>query len=307
MIIRVPKATDSGLRLDHEYAELVDLFPTIVEAALGEIMPPCPENSAGTVKYCTQGTSLVSLADTQQGSTAAPSLKPAAYSQYHRIACERYPADRAGACWAEETTNKAQSIVDGFDAHASACLSRACTMGYSVITRYLDGIEYRYTEWAGFAPDTGRDDALPYSEIELYNHSSDNMENVNIAAAAPKELTAYLGALLRRCGSAGCGKAVGATTTAEVAATSVGASAPGPATGDPGASAGTGATTRRGGTTTVGASDGGAPTTSSTAGGSKRATTQQPPAPTATTSTGSASEDETQLFIILGKSGKWLR
>ena len=129
MIIRVPKATDSGLRFDHEYAELVDLFPTIVEAALGETMPTCPEDSA-LISYCTQGTSLVSLADTQRGATTAPLLKPAAYSQYHRIECERYPSAAANLCWGEETKNRAQSLVDGFGARASPCLSRACTMGY---------------------------------------------------------------------------------------------------------------------------------------------------------------------------------
>ena len=60
------------------------------------------------------------------------------------------------------------------------------------------------------------------------------MENFNIAAAAPKELTAYLTELLHRCGSTGCGRVMGevvVTTTPDVAGTA-GTSTRGPATTD---------------------------------------------------------------------------
>ena len=41
-----------------QYAEFVDLFPTIVEAATGASMPACPKRSCN-VKFCTQGVSLL--------------------------------------------------------------------------------------------------------------------------------------------------------------------------------------------------------------------------------------------------------
>ena len=45
-------------QVSSQYAEFVDLFPTIVEAATGNIMPACPKRSCN-VKFCTQGVSLL--------------------------------------------------------------------------------------------------------------------------------------------------------------------------------------------------------------------------------------------------------
>ena len=53
--IHVP---DTKPQVSPQYAEFVDLFPTIVEAATGQKMPHCPKRSCN-VKFCTQGVSLM--------------------------------------------------------------------------------------------------------------------------------------------------------------------------------------------------------------------------------------------------------
>ena len=59
LMIKVPGVTDKGLRTQ-KLTELVDVFPTLVEAAGFTPLKTCPTNSAG-VKLCTEGTSLLPL------------------------------------------------------------------------------------------------------------------------------------------------------------------------------------------------------------------------------------------------------
>ena len=77
--------------------------------------------------------------------------------------------------------------------------SSQCTMGYSLLTD-VDGTEWRYTEWVDFntkvsgAPDWDR-----VVGRELYNHATDPMENVNVAAISGNEdLLKTLSALLKK-------------------------------------------------------------------------------------------------------------
>ena len=90
------------------------------------------------------------------------------------------------------------SLRSGAKPVASACLSRACTMGYSMLTHHM-GAEYRYTEWVDFntkfpgAPDWDR-----VVGTELYDHAQDPLENVNIAGTADEHLLRNLSALLRK-------------------------------------------------------------------------------------------------------------
>ena len=72
-------------------------------------------------------------------------------------------------------------------------------MGYSVLT-LLDGVEWRYIEWAAFNTRSS-----PYAPdwhslvgVELYDHSVDAAENTNLAAVANATLLSALRRLLRR-------------------------------------------------------------------------------------------------------------
>merc|ERR1712020_155248 len=55
-MIRVPGVTDNGMRTNM-LTELVDIFPTLVEAAGFERLKTCPSNSKWR-KLCTEGSSL---------------------------------------------------------------------------------------------------------------------------------------------------------------------------------------------------------------------------------------------------------
>ena len=50
--------------------QTVDIFPTIVEAALGETVPECPEDSS-KIAECTEGVSMLPLID-EPDQPAAP-------------------------------------------------------------------------------------------------------------------------------------------------------------------------------------------------------------------------------------------
>jgi iduronate 2-sulfatase len=59
MMIHIPGRTDLGIR-SSSLVEFVDLFPTLVEAAGLNPLPPCPENS-NNVELCREGVSLLPL------------------------------------------------------------------------------------------------------------------------------------------------------------------------------------------------------------------------------------------------------
>jgi iduronate 2-sulfatase len=61
MIIRIPGKTDAGI-VSHKLTELVDLFPTLVEAAGFEPLPQCTRCSQYQ-RLCTEGSSLMPLVD----------------------------------------------------------------------------------------------------------------------------------------------------------------------------------------------------------------------------------------------------
>ncbi len=60
MLIRVPGRTDEGIRTDRP-AELVDLFPTLVESAGLPLVPRCPPGGSTEIATCHEGQSLASL------------------------------------------------------------------------------------------------------------------------------------------------------------------------------------------------------------------------------------------------------
>lgn len=77
MMIHIPGLTDGGI-VSYELAELVDVFPTVVEAAGLDPLSLCPENSS-TITNCTEGLSLLPLT-----TNPCMGLKNASFSQQVR-------------------------------------------------------------------------------------------------------------------------------------------------------------------------------------------------------------------------------
>ena len=80
MMIHIPGKTDDGL-VTERLTEMVDLYPTIVEAAGLPPLPLCPEANFTKIKLCREGTSLMPLIKNPHGP-----WKTAAFSQYPRTA-----------------------------------------------------------------------------------------------------------------------------------------------------------------------------------------------------------------------------
>eukprot|EP01062_Namystynia_karyoxenos_P026723 TRINITY_DN2067_c0_g3_i1.p1 TRINITY_DN2067_c0_g3~~TRINITY_DN2067_c0_g3_i1.p1 ORF type:complete len:538 (+),score=192.86 TRINITY_DN2067_c0_g3_i1:96-1709(+) len=180
LMISVPGLTDSGLVTDR-YTSHADVFPTLVEAALGTSLERCPDGDASfKVLTCTEGYSLLPLM--RNAATPAPNH---AFSQFPRTYTP-------GAAWEDAAP----------PGRKSACITTGehCTMGYSVVGTFdvRPGEHYRYTLWCdfntkeAFKADTS---SCPFSE--LYNHTADPGENVNIAQhAGAADLVKALGALI---------------------------------------------------------------------------------------------------------------
>ena len=196
LFFRVPGLTDGGIE-SYQLTETVDIFPTLVELALNESLPTCPPESS-RIATCTEGTSLRPLI--REPTTP---VKRAAFSVYTRPVPHPREAtdigDRSGV-WAMSTPNGADEAGSvsadeagggGVSAEVpspSGCLDefgrgRGCVMGYSMMTR-ADGVLLRYTEWVRFpGPSHGWKPQWAQSYgTELYNHSDDAAENINIIA-----------------------------------------------------------------------------------------------------------------------------
>ena len=135
-LLRVPGQTDGG-RVMHEFTEHVDLMPTLAQLAGLEPIATCPVHKGGglskrgggggvvdlprSVPLCTMGRSLAYLVDGSGSGDGERRIGGgAAFSQH--------PGEPAGR------------------ARESSCLSRPCTMGYSLVTR-VGAATCRYTDW----------------------------------------------------------------------------------------------------------------------------------------------------------------
>ena len=78
LILKVPGATDSGLRSAH-LVEFVDVFPTLVEATNFPPLDLCPVDSNAT-PLCTEGSSLLPLLEDPEGGV----WKSSVFWQYPR-------------------------------------------------------------------------------------------------------------------------------------------------------------------------------------------------------------------------------
>jgi len=198
MFIVVPGLTDGGI-ITHTPTEYVDLMPTLAELAMDYIVPSCPEGNTSTVQLCTHGVSLVPLI-----TDPLTPIRKAAYSQYPRgwnfqpkAQTTKFSSPVATGV---ELEMDSKVVYDNLQkvSPPSECLTKKCTMGYSLLT-VVNGIEYRYTEWAAFnTVRFGKPDWTQLAGRELYNHSSDPLENVNIATkAGSTPLEQSLSALLK--------------------------------------------------------------------------------------------------------------
>ena len=151
MFLAIPGVTDGGLK-STMYTEHADVFPTLVDAAFAPEeprLPACPPQSFN-VSACGEGVSLMPL-------TANPNkpVKAASFNQYWRLG---------------SIGREAPCIIPG----------KSCVMGYSVVT-VLDSYEYRMTQWCWF--NTVRPLKVDWGNCvgnELYNHTNDPGENVNV-------------------------------------------------------------------------------------------------------------------------------
>ena len=80
MMVHIPGKTDDGITTE-KLVEMVDLFPTIVEAAGFPPIPLCPEGNSTDTILCREGTSFMPLI-----SNASAPWKSAAFSQFPRTA-----------------------------------------------------------------------------------------------------------------------------------------------------------------------------------------------------------------------------
>lgn len=78
LMIHIPGLTDNGI-IAEELTELVDVFPSLVEAAGLPLLELCPEDSAD-IDICTEGTSLISLLKRKRDNV----WKTKVFSQYPR-------------------------------------------------------------------------------------------------------------------------------------------------------------------------------------------------------------------------------
>lgn len=159
-----------------QFTEHVDLMPTLAELALGLNVPQCGSAAASfATAECTEGTSLVPLL-----TNSKTPIKNASFSQYPR------PITGASA-----TASWSAGAV-------SPCLIQNCTMGYTMVTTVAGFGEIRYTEWAEFNTLSvrHRPDWSTLRGAELYNHTADPGETVNIFSTAAPTLRAALSAAL---------------------------------------------------------------------------------------------------------------
>ena len=149
LIMKIPGVTEGGLTT-HKLVELVDIFPTLVEAAGFPSLDTCPNDSHG-VLLCTEGSSLLPLFEDPKSNE----WKDSVFWQYPRDLPSGFPK---GLNFTEDDL--------------------PTKMGYTIRM-----VGYRYTEWVHIKHLTGlRYEPQwdnPADHEELYDLKIDPQENVN--------------------------------------------------------------------------------------------------------------------------------
>ena len=194
-MIRVPgRTTPYGIN-SNQLAQGVDVFPTVVAAALGHPLPPCPKDSS-KVATCTQGVSLLPLTYSPHSpvNVAAFSVHPS----YWKPTTE-HASDESALSERFDRLEGREGLTTLKGDPRSPCLGstrfqlgdeqkhpdqylKTCIMGSSMNIIH-EHHELRYTEWSAFAgPETNwQPDWDELYAVELYNHSVDPSESRNLA------------------------------------------------------------------------------------------------------------------------------
>ena len=143
-MIRIPGVTDNGMKTS-KLVELVDLFPTLVEAAGFESLETCPDTTESSrgVKLCTEGRSMLPLFE----DPLTPFWDDTVFWQYSRN-------------WFHD------KVVPN-------------AMGYSIRTpdfRYTEYVEMKDLGDYNWEPEWDN----PIDHEELYDLRNDPQENINV-------------------------------------------------------------------------------------------------------------------------------
>ncbi|CAG0917364.1 unnamed protein product [Notodromas monacha] len=144
LILHIPGITDHTPEQIDAPVELLDIFPTLVEAVGLERMPECPSESriSRQVTFCTEGRSLLKLMRGLEKQSKGETIAAAAFSQYPRPGAK--PTLRPNS---DEPR-----------------LRQIQVMGYSV---RVPG--FRYTEWVRFNPKVFAANWTAVVDVELYD------------------------------------------------------------------------------------------------------------------------------------------
>lgn len=169
LLIVAPQFKYNAKRVSNHIVELVDLFPTLAElSGLIKSFPKCKKDVF--TKLCSEGKSLVPIMTSTE-----KSLKEAAES----FALSQYP--RPGTY----PTKKPNSDKPK--------LKEIKIMGYSVRTS-----RFRYTEWVEFNHSTFKPNWENVYGKELYDHSFDMGENLNLENRKElKNIQKFLSSILK--------------------------------------------------------------------------------------------------------------
>uniref|UniRef100_A0AAG5D302 Sulfatase N-terminal domain-containing protein n=1 Tax=Anopheles atroparvus TaxID=41427 RepID=A0AAG5D302_ANOAO len=159
LVISLPTAMRDQIdrRID-DVVELLDLFPTLVDLAGLPPVQGCDARRPYKTWTCVEGKSLYPLLQLNRSTPIAESGEWVAYSQYPRPG--PYP-----------------TLVPNSD---EPKLKYIRIMGYSMRTK-----RFRYTAWIKFDPNTFKRDWTTLYGEELYDHSIDPKENMNLIDRAP--------------------------------------------------------------------------------------------------------------------------
>ena len=223
-MFHVPGRTDGGIETE-QITSTVDIFPTVVDLVFGRTLPTCGKTASGSsheTQLCTEGTSLVPLirnphravklaaysvfsrdvmALLEDAEEARTELVSSANASSDELAVATAAVARVlpAAQQHRRVEESAHASVDLREERsqesggpASTCFDyegsgMGCVMGYSMQTRVL-GHEFRFTEWVRFKGPSAnwKPDWKDAYGAELYNHTNDGAENVNLHPRAER-------------------------------------------------------------------------------------------------------------------------
>ncbi|XP_076442922.1 iduronate 2-sulfatase-like isoform X2 [Babylonia areolata] len=156
--------------------EAVDLYATLSELVGLEVPPLCPHDPFN-VTFCTEGTSLVPVIrhvitrSRTEGGGSDDDVPARGGMTSSRV------AEKVAAAWKPAVFSQYPRPSDQIQSNSpNPLLADIRVMGYTMKTA-----QHRYTEWVAFDPSTFLSNFSHVHALELYVHSDDFDENVNVA------------------------------------------------------------------------------------------------------------------------------